>query len=135
MSGFSPRAILLGTVAAFLAGGVCSVVAAALAMPSAAQLDPAVNPMMATTTLVAMSLAGAVISAFVAGWVAAQLARNAELLNAVAVGALLVLLSALFFLPLGMETFPLWYNVPAFALTIPFSLLGGLVRRWARYSA
>ncbi|ROZ63877.1 hypothetical protein EEB15_29275 [Ramlibacter sp. WS9] len=81
---------------------------------------------------IGMSLVGALASSFVSGWVAGRLARGAEVANALAVGVVVVLYSACLFMPLQMNAYPLWYNVPAFLLAVPLTLAGGLFVRRSR---
>lgn len=132
LRGVRVKAILVGIVAGFVAGAIWSIAASVVLHPPVTQAGSVANALATDPTFVLISLIGAVGSALVAGWVAARMANGAEILNSVAVGVVVVLLSAMLFIPLGMNEWPLWYNVPAFALTVPFSLLGGVIRRSAR---
>jgi len=118
----SAKAIALGFAAGFAAGAIYSLVVGLvrLAMSSKDLLDPA---------FVAVNLVGALGTSVVAGYVAARFAPGAEVENSVAVGAVVVLLSAIAYVPFGMDRYPAWYNIPAFLLTIPFCIVGGIIRR------
>ena len=76
---------------------------------------------------VALGLIGALGTSFLSGGVAALRAKGQEMPNAIAVGVFVVLLSVALFIPLELDKYPLWYNVPAFLGTIPLAALGGLV--------
>ena len=132
LRGLRVKAILVGIVAGFFAGAIWSIAASLVLRPLITQAGSPANALASSPTFVLISLVGAVGSALVAGWVTARMTIGAEVLNSVAVGVVIVLLSAVLFMPLGMNEWPLWYNVPAFALTVPFSLLGGVIRRNTR---
>ncbi|MBY0578865.1 MAG: hypothetical protein K2P57_07440 [Burkholderiales bacterium] len=125
------KAIVMGLIAGIIAGAIWSVVEVIVLPHDSYHLDPS-NPLVATPTYIILSLIGAFGSSLVAGWVSAHLAKRAEVANSLAVGGITVLLSAVLFFPLAMNKLPLSYNIPAFALTVPFSILGGLIRRKAR---
>jgi hypothetical protein len=117
----SVKAIALGFLAGFAAGAIYSVVVGLFLVAIGREgLDP---------IFFIISLVGAFGSCFVAGWVAAHLATGTEIENSAVVGAVIVLASAVAYVPLDMGQYPVWYNVLAFLLAIPFSVLGGIARR------
>lgn len=79
--------------------------------------------------LVAVILLAASGSAFAAGYAAAVAAPGDEAINALVLGLLLMGVNAAGYAYSGVDPYPLWYAIPAFAVTVPLSLFGGLVRR------
>ena len=127
--GIRIKAILAGMVTGFVAGAIWSVLAAVVLHPATTQAGSPARALAASPTFVVTSLIGALGSSLVTGWVSARMSKGAEILNSVAAGGVVVVLSAVLFMPLGMNEWPLWYNVPAFALTVPFSFFGGVISR------
>jgi hypothetical protein len=79
--------------------------------------------------IVALALFGALVSAFAAGYAAAWVAPGDELPNALAIGVLLVAISAASYDEPELGLYPSWYTISTLGFTVPSSLLGGLLRR------
>ena len=124
--------ILLGVVAGFFVGMVWSILVAVLLATSLAQTSSPAQALNSSQAFLFCGLIGSFFSSSVAGWTAAHMARGAEIHNSLAVGAVIVIASAALFLPLKMDQFPLWYNIPAFALAVPFAWAGGWMRQRSR---
>ena len=124
--------ILVGVVAGFFAGMAWSILVALLLAPSLAQTSSPAQALNSSQAFFFWGLMGSFFSSAVAGWTAAHMAKGAEIHNALVVGFVVVVVSAALFLPLKMDQLPLWYNIPAFALTVPFAWAGGRMREKLR---
>lgn len=121
------KAIFWGVVAGFVAGAVWSIINAVLLPTASMPHGDVATALASSSSFLLSSLLGAFLSSLVSGWAAARMTAGAEIVNSVAVGVVILLLSAAMFLPVGMNHYPLWYNIPAFGLTVPFTFLGGLI--------
>ena len=135
----SAVAMISGFAASFLVGVLVvllgSFLVTVLGVSDEATLSELEGALFTDLPLVAVALIGALSSAFAAGYAAATTAPGDELLNALAVGVLLVAVSAAGYQYLRLDLYPLWYTIPAFVLTVPLSLVGGLVRRGPNIAA
>ncbi len=115
--------LVIAGLLAVLAGGAISAVWVGQGMTQA-QIESRLNSDPGFLLVCLILSFGA---SFGAGFIAARRAGNDEMLNAGASGLALLVSSLIFYVPLGMGAFPLWYTLPAYLLTIPLSLLGGYV--------
>ena len=91
-----------------------------------AQLDPQ-DPL-----YVFFALVMSVFTDFLSGMIAGFLARGAEVRAGGLAGGLMLVLAVVLFFPLGMEKYPLWYNIPAYVAVVPAGLLGAAAVRAVR---
>ncbi len=123
--GLSVKAIALGFLAGFAAAIALSLASVVLLIAGGSPIDEIEE----NTVYLGWGLVNSLLSSAVSGYAAAVLAPTSELANAVAVGVVILALSALLYLPFDMGDLPLWYNIPAFLLTVPAAAVGGMARR------
>ncbi len=110
------KAILIGTLVEI--GG--SILVGVIAIALGVDLHTPSLPVLAASTGIGFGLT------FLGGFVAARLARTAELMNSGIVGAIVVALGVSF---LSFSPNPMWLDVTALLLTIPVAMLGGHLAR------
>jgi hypothetical protein len=126
------KGVLLAQFGALLFAGIASIpfgLTVRQEIGDASRLGPA----LATNTgyllaALALALALALASSVVACWISAHYARGNEIANALAVGGASLVISAGLLVPPELHSYPLSYNTPAFALTLPAAYMGGLLR-------
>ena len=119
------KALALGILAGLGVSFALSIILA-IALRSEMAGTPSPGAALASSTsMLVGSLASSLFASFLAGLVGARAAPKAPVLNAFAVGALIVVLSVFLLAPTGASEYPLTYNAFAIGLAIPLALLGG----------
>jgi hypothetical protein len=130
----SAVAIFLGLVANTLAGlliGALGAVVLVLLSPSDLAWFGAPQAAPPGTGVAVLIVVGALSGALVAGYAAARIAAGDELINAFAMGILLLILTAASYEEPWLHQIPLWCTIAIVALQLPLSLLGGYLQRGA----